>query len=781
MFELQLQGKFTQKPPGPLFVGGELESPQMKLSGLVRLAARGTLAFVRAVAGGGLSYSFGDPETGELPHITAPLFSSMPMVYVGDDAVLGTPLHALETVAERSERRSRPRSTEVKACRGGETVTFSLNSAVVDARAWSARLPGLPPLDLHRLWDDAALVVTAYALVDPPSHAKKKYLLRIRLRHFYEDEEEEEEYYDARNTLSSEITTIAPPFFLPDDDDETGVVNCVPRLLSWANNVDAALLGAGARGPARCDGWVSVVDSFDRIRRDYFVVIFEGNVFLRRRKGKPLASTAAALRFRKDGTGTSRLSLNEKRRRRVDATVSGALDPATWLGSPSSADSHFLQASKFFLPKKKKNNNNTSSTTFAGPVARCSSRRSWREEWAELGRAQAEWTLAFYEGTAERYRVTLADAVEVRETTSMFDVADASRFGTFEVSTMDRACVVAAPRADVGKWLEALHEARKLGRLELEAARAWEMDDDLIYDDKRGSGIDERLMTPGDEWSGNRFVLNARNPFPPSPDNSRALCERLAIRADRLQWHDEEWAEFHDDSAKLRDCDATAIDLASWLNIYHALAAHAALVVGLPTTPFSFVRHHTTLCWEIGGDVASLAELEHLVVRAAMPRPRLLVDDLVRLGVRNAAALLRFSTTTTRRPSRYIFALDVVDPRLVFAINPATTSSPATVPLYYDEADDQLDDARDDYLALSKLSADGRHLFLPRVCAWHDLDLDRDVFPYLPTYDPSSPPPAKVSYLDFHFTSRHLRLVRPPDIDDDLLHFSERGLTRKSL
>ena len=196
MFELQIQGQFSwPKVPGPLFVGGELTSRRMHLSGLARLATRGALAFVKTAAGAGsLSYSFGDETTHDAPHITAPLFSSMPAAAYDMDHTLGTPSTHLETATDRRIRKSDP-DLALKKAQTSHGVTLSLNSAVVDARHWSAKLPGLPGLDLHRLWEDADLLISFYALggIDggdyaacdnvPHSRHRKHYFFKLKLRH----------------------------------------------------------------------------------------------------------------------------------------------------------------------------------------------------------------------------------------------------------------------------------------------------------------------------------------------------------------------------------------------------------------------------------------------------------------------------------------------------------------------------------------------------------------------------------------------------------------------
>lgn len=53
-----------------------------------------------------------------------------------------------------------------------------------------------------------------------------------------------------------------------------------------------------------------------------------------------------------------------------------------------------------------------------------------------------------------------------------------------------------------------------------------------------------------------------------------------------------------------------------FLNLYHCLLLHAFLVVGVPTTLFKWPTFFGSYSYEAFGDVFSLAELEHCIIRA---------------------------------------------------------------------------------------------------------------------------------------------------------------------
>jgi hypothetical protein len=69
--------------------------------------------------------------------------------------------------------------------------------------------------------------------------------------------------------------------------------------------------------------------------------------------------------------------------------------------------------------------------------------------------------------------------------------------------------------------------------------------------------------------------------------------------------------------------------------------------------------------YECAGDVFSIAELEHNILRARMPRPR--------------GALLRFVLPT----SRYGVTLEEADYRLTFALNCGSVSLPPSAPVFF--------------------------------------------------------------------------------------------------
>ena len=560
-----------------------------------------------------------------------------------------------------------------------------------------------------------------------------------------------------------------------------------------------------------------MVDPFDaRIRRDYFVIVAGAQAHLRRRRGKAIATDDDAARFF-GGMIPERRSVNERRRRRFDATARAlsTVDPdrcTAWLSTASSADEHFLDPQKF--PKREKRRHQS---RCAGPVARASTSRSWREEWLVLGTncsldffgsdsgddpvfsvallnddffrvvpvpAPVLLRPAFDIVCADRIIRVLVDTINDRDAWVSAIIAAATASGDDSRDSRDHVDVVGgAPSSSSVKRVEFQHHdvatattatttTKKMPR----RRRFWRRpkstgdltsqqrpidapnetddddDDDATDDDESGNAV---LATPGDEWApAGRWILNARKQFPDQPDDDddggdddigtpRSLTELgaglakrgldLASLGDDDAWR-RSWQRFLKDAGHLRDADlgtlrTEAEKVAFWLNIYHGLLAHANLLFGPPRRGGGdFCRHFSALCWEIGGDVASLAEMEHKIIRGI--RPKVMLNDMIRLAPRlGNLRLLRSALDVGQRP--YDYAVRSRDPRLAYAVNPGSVSTPDAVRIFHpDHLDTQLDASARDALATAQLSGD--LLLLPRICIWYGLGVHDDVVPFLP-------------------------------------------------
>lgn len=131
------------------------------------------------------------------------------------------------------------------------------------------------------------------------------------------------------------------------------------------------------------------------------------------------------------------------------------------------------------------------------------------------------------------------------------------------------------------------------------------------------------------------------------------------------------WISFMDGIALLQSVNLGKMDLDSketlcmFINLYHIMVLHGFLVVGLPKTASKWSGFFNTCSYEAFGDVFSIAELEHNIIRNGMTRPN--------LGVIASALIPQ---------SRYNFALSVKDYRLLWALNCGSQSMFHKVPIY---------------------------------------------------------------------------------------------------
>lgn len=83
------------------------------------------------------------------------------------------------------------------------------------------------------------------------------------------------------------------------------------------------------------------------------------------------------------------------------------------------------------------------------------------------------------------------------------------------------------------------------------------------------------------------------------------------------------WVDFMDGVALLQCIDLSIVDNTSpeaaclFLNLYHCMLLHAYMVVGLPNSLFKWSNFFRHCSYEAFGDVFSLAELEHCILRSS--------------------------------------------------------------------------------------------------------------------------------------------------------------------
>ncbi|EOD31737.1 hypothetical protein EMIHUDRAFT_442069 [Emiliania huxleyi CCMP1516] len=177
---------------------------------------------------------------------------------------------------------------------------------------------------------------------------------------------------------------------------------------------------------------------------------------------------------------------------------------------------------------------------------------------------------------------------------------------------------------------------------------------------------------------GGRLVLNGRRLlFQPELAAASRLdaCEcaaralRLALALDEAEpLSSPRLVAFLDAASSLKAVRLDGLDeeqkLAFFLNVYHTMIQHAYSLLGPPSSLLKAISFFNTIAYQVGGDVFTLAELEHNVLRAPSCRPK------------------SFFSKWVLPKSSYSFALTTADYRLNFALSCGSASGLATVPVY---------------------------------------------------------------------------------------------------
>jgi hypothetical protein len=178
-----------------------------------------------------------------------------------------------------------------------------------------------------------------------------------------------------------------------------------------------------------------------------------------------------------------------------------------------------------------------------------------------------------------------------------------------------------------------------------------------------------------------RVILNSRRmtfdlpEVPASPDDFVAglLATSLSFsKLTHLKDHPELLVAFLDAASQLRRLPWQVLDLSGasafcfFVNLYHCLLQHALLfAVNGPLNKRSFGHFMRTSCYELGGEVFSLAELHTCVIRGNMSRPLTYKPPAIEVP---------------KQSNNYRFyALGYTNPRVNFVLNTGDLSSPQDV------------------------------------------------------------------------------------------------------
>jgi Protein of unknown function, DUF547 len=199
------------------------------------------------------------------------------------------------------------------------------------------------------------------------------------------------------------------------------------------------------------------------------------------------------------------------------------------------------------------------------------------------------------------------------------------------------------------------------------------------------------------------------------------LTRVLSFSLESLEQDPKSFIEFLDLTSQLRFLPLDEIDLTGkdafclFVNIYHCLLQQALLLsVNGPLTKKSVTHFMRTSCYEIGGDVFSLAELQCCVIRGKMSKP--------------VAPKPPYIEPPKKSNAYRYYALGFTDCRVHFVLNTGDTACPASIAVLSPETvDQQLNESCTAFMDNNQLVVDTRRrtVTLPKVCEVYRHDFGR--------------------------------------------------------
>jgi len=378
-------------------------------------------------------------------------------------------------------------------------------------------------------------------------------------------------------------------------------------------------------------------------------------------------------------------------------------------------------------------------------VARCLWESHWREEWCGM----YESCLSFYTPLAKStcHEIFYSDITLVRPL-----VGDFSPLPGFLILVIETAwmCHYMAFKDKISrdafgeKMDTALQNYSKeenqntleQNELQITRLRFWQ-GFQTLSETSLSAGTAKWAKVSSNQKSKERAILNGRRmsfdrlsmSFGNSISKAYKFVEDVLTRAltfslTSLEEDPESFVDFLDMTSELRFLPLGEVDLSSphafclFVNIYHCLLQQALLLsVNGPLHKKSIGHLMRTSCYEIGGDVFSLAELHSCVICGKMSKPVNPKPPYIEAPRKSNAY-------------RY-YALDYTDVRIHFVLNTADIACPVSVPvLSHRYVEQQLNAACVDFFCNNQLVVDSkrRTVTLPKVCEIHRNDFGNGEF-----------------------------------------------------
>jgi hypothetical protein len=394
----------------------------------------------------------------------------------------------------------------------------------------------------------------------------------------------------------------------------------------------------------------------------------------------------------------------------------------------SQFDKSFLQGGPVELgvtPSVKK------SVLFECLVARCLWESHWREEWCGL----YEKSILFYAPLSQEpsFEISLKDIEVVR----LLDPGTESPLPGYPIIAIETAwhchymvvnnddtrASLKSKIDDVLSSLEAQSTVMSQTEAELRKARLWQRLQSSSCSSVRGKWADVHC---NQKWR-KRVVLNHRRMAFDLPTHDYEihtfiellLATALSFEFDSLLHHPEALTAFLDSTSLLKGLRLQDMDrsdpktFCAYVNVYHCLLQHALLVTANgPLTKRSHESFMRTSCYEIGGDIFSLAELSNCIIRGNMCKPN--------------PPKAPYTDAPKKSNSYRCFALPSYSPNVNFLVHTGDTSCSNNIPVLQSEyLADQLAAVAADFLRRN-VSVDRakRTITIPKI-----LEVFRNDFP----------------------------------------------------
>ncbi|CAM9792768.1 unnamed protein product, partial [Chrysoparadoxa australica] len=487
-----------------------------------------------------------------------------------------------------------------------------------------------------------------------------------------EPESDEEDYFSAAGYEAEENGEEEE-----EDEDEEEQPRKLPlsiRTQRWLPQYKGSEIGAdtaqrlalgynGAAEAARCPGWIDLWEKRGTIpgipvmpgaipgapitsrRWTAYIVVRGEAISLRQTKHlKRLPREAAP----KPAALGPRLSDRERSRRCFDAALllastgrSGAKGERvlnTFMNQASLADKAWRKRPRCSSSQRTSGLKRAASTSnlkcpvlCEGMVIRCLSERHFSEEWGVVN-TQGLLLLRHKKTTLQLPREEMLCCVIGRQSVL-------PGYTALELHTVGRVHYLLLKEEKAAKHWQVQLERVYGGSNSGESSRQSSPGGSVV--EKVSTSVYEQFLQQKTTWRPrSRFILNCRRmnltgeqqqqQQGQQPQEPASACDTVAALLDQaLALQEAGMAQplliqFLDATTKLRlvsmDGMSRAEQLCTFLNLYHLMIVHSFMVLGPPSSPLRWASYFTTLSYEVGDDIISLAELEHCVLRHSPPR-----------------------------------------------------------------------------------------------------------------------------------------------------------------